>query len=163
MTREEMSGNYIPGTTLAERETALILLKRIQESASEYSIRDSTAYRALMEAIAMRQSKTPEPQMLEARIDSTDTNAKLDKIIDFISHCGTSRDGPNSIIEMIDLLTSVRVICQRGGEGTHWGRLDAMIASLGIGSVTPRTFRVLTSDTELSSAKVAEDLHVRGC
>ena len=41
-----------------------------------------------------------------------------------------------------DLLTSVRAICARGGKDTNWNALDAKIAAFGIGSVTPRTFRL---------------------
>ena len=51
-------------------------------------------------------------------------------------------------IELEDLLTSARAICQRKGEGTAWERFDARIATAGVGSVTAKTFRVLPSDLE---------------
>lgn len=51
-------------------------------------------------------------------------------------------------LDMEDLLTSVRAIAQRSGESTAWERLDERIAALGIGSVTPRVFKVLPSDLE---------------
>jgi len=45
--------------------------------------------------------------------------------------------------ELEDVLTSVRAVCQRGGEDTAWQRLDARIESLGIGCVTAKTFKIL--------------------
>lgn len=48
-----------------------------------------------------------------------------------------------SAAEFRDLLTSVRAICARNGEDTNWQALDTRIAGLGIGSVTPRTFRLI--------------------
>lgn len=42
-----------------------------------------------------------------------------------------------------DLLISVRSICARKGEDTNWEALDEKIAALGIGSITPRTFRLV--------------------
>jgi hypothetical protein len=45
--------------------------------------------------------------------------------------------------EMVNLLTSMRAICARGGKDTSWGLLDQSIAKLGIGSVTARTYRVI--------------------
>lgn len=50
--------------------------------------------------------------------------------------------------ELVDLLVSARAIAQRKGEGTHWERFDARLAKFEIGSVTPRTFRVLPGDLE---------------
>jgi len=47
---------------------------------------------------------------------------------------------------LVDLLRSARAIAERKGEGTAWSRFDAAIAKAGIGSVTPRTFRILGDD-----------------
>ena len=47
---------------------------------------------------------------------------------------------------LVELLQSARAIAQRKGEGTAWKRFDAAIAKAGIGSVTPRTFRILGDD-----------------
>lgn len=47
---------------------------------------------------------------------------------------------------LADLLRSARAIAERKGEGTAWGRFDAAIAKVGIGNVTPRTFRILGDD-----------------
>lgn len=49
--------------------------------------------------------------------------------------------------ELSDLLTSARAIAERKGDGTHWERFSERLAAAGIGSITPRTFRVLPSDT----------------
>lgn len=51
-------------------------------------------------------------------------------------------------LELEDALRSARAIAQRNGEGTHWRRFAARINELGIGSVTPKTFRVLPVDAE---------------
>jgi hypothetical protein len=50
--------------------------------------------------------------------------------------------------EMMALLSSARAICARKGEGTAWERFDARIEKLGISAITPRTYRVLPSDSE---------------
>ena len=47
---------------------------------------------------------------------------------------------------LVDLIRSARAIAQRKGEGTAWGRFDAALAKTGIGSVTPKTFRILGDD-----------------
>lgn len=49
-------------------------------------------------------------------------------------------------LELEDLLTSARAICQRRGEETAWERFDDRLAKAGIGCVTARVFRVLESD-----------------
>ena len=49
--------------------------------------------------------------------------------------------------ELSDLLTSARAIAERFGNNTHWERFSARLGAAGIGSITPRTFRVLPSDT----------------
>lgn len=51
-------------------------------------------------------------------------------------------------LELEDLLTSCRAVCQRHGADTAWKRLDERIASFGIGSVTAKVFKVLPSDAE---------------
>jgi len=47
---------------------------------------------------------------------------------------------------LVDLIRSARAIAQRKGDGTAWGRFDAALAKTGIGSVTPKTFRILSDD-----------------
>jgi len=49
---------------------------------------------------------------------------------------------------LVDILESVRVVCQREGAETAWARLDARIAKEGIGAITAKTFRVLPSDLD---------------
>ena len=49
--------------------------------------------------------------------------------------------------ELSDLLTSARAIAERFGNNTHWERFSARLGAAGIGSITPRTFRVLPSDS----------------
>lgn len=51
-------------------------------------------------------------------------------------------------LELEDLLTSARAIAERDGKDTHWRRFSDRIAKMGIGSITPRTFRILPSDVE---------------
>lgn len=46
-------------------------------------------------------------------------------------------------LELEDLLTSVRAVCQRKGEQTSWDILDKRISSFGVGNVTAKTFRQL--------------------
>ena len=53
------------------------------------------------------------------------------------------------IVELKDLLTSARCICQRQGADTAWERFDARLAAAGIGNVTAKVFKVLPSDAEL--------------
>lgn len=52
----------------------------------------------------------------------------------------------NRELQLEDLLISARAIAQRNGENTHWIRFSEAIANAGIGSVTPRVFKVLPSD-----------------
>jgi hypothetical protein len=49
--------------------------------------------------------------------------------------------------ELSDLLTSAGAIAERKGDCTHWERFSKRLRAIGIGSITPRTFRVLPSDT----------------
>ena len=49
--------------------------------------------------------------------------------------------------ELSDLLTSARAIAERKGDSTHWERFSARLGAAGVGSITPRTFRILPSDT----------------
>ena len=59
---------------------------------------------------------------------------------------------------LVDLIRSARAIAQRKGEGTAWGRFDAALAKTGIGSVTPKTFRILgDDDPELLSQRTADE------
>jgi hypothetical protein len=51
-------------------------------------------------------------------------------------------------LELEDILTSARAICQRYGKDTAWQRFDNRIAEMGIGSVTAKVFKVLPSDLE---------------
>ena len=51
-------------------------------------------------------------------------------------------------LELEDLLTSAHAIATRKGEGTAWVRFSERLLDAGIGSITPKTFRVLPSDTE---------------
>jgi hypothetical protein len=61
---------------------------------------------------------------------------------------GTSTSKTKREIELEDLLVSARSICQRKGADTAWERFDARIASLGIGHITAKVFKILPSDTE---------------
>lgn len=56
----------------------------------------------------------------------------------------------NRELELEDLLTSARAIAEREGKETHWKRFSERLAKAGIGSITPKTFRILPSDTELN-------------
>jgi len=56
--------------------------------------------------------------------------------------------------ELSDLLTSARAIAERFGNNTHWERFSARLGAAGIGSITPRTFRVLPSDSPPSAPDV---------
>jgi hypothetical protein len=51
-------------------------------------------------------------------------------------------------LDLEDLLTSVRCVCQRQGNSTAWKRLDARIAERGIGSVTAKPFFKQPDDNE---------------
>lgn len=51
-------------------------------------------------------------------------------------------------LELEDLLISAHAIAKRKGEGTAWERFSERLRKAGIGSVTPRTFKVLSSDGE---------------
>jgi len=46
-------------------------------------------------------------------------------------------------LELEDLLRSARCIAQRKGENTAWETFDRRLAECGIGSVTPRVFKIL--------------------
>jgi hypothetical protein len=50
--------------------------------------------------------------------------------------------------ELIDLLTSAHAISERKGVDTAWERFSNRLSEAGIGSVTPKTFKVLPSDRE---------------
>lgn len=48
--------------------------------------------------------------------------------------------------ELGEIATSAHAIAKRNGEGTAWERFSARCAALGVGSITPKTFRVLPTD-----------------
>lgn len=50
--------------------------------------------------------------------------------------------------EMVELLRSAHCIAERKGENTAWERFAASIKALGIGSVTSRPYRVLSTDPD---------------
>lgn len=47
---------------------------------------------------------------------------------------------------LTDLLRSARCIAERRGENVAWERFSESIGKEGIGSVTPRTYKILPSD-----------------
>lgn len=51
-------------------------------------------------------------------------------------------------IELEDLLMSARAIAERRGQDTAWARFSERLGAAGIGSVTPKTFKILPSDSE---------------
>lgn len=51
-------------------------------------------------------------------------------------------------IALEDLLRSAHAIAVRKGEDTAWERFAASIQALGIGSITPRVYKVLPSDAQ---------------
>lgn len=51
-------------------------------------------------------------------------------------------------LELEDLLISARAIAEREGAETAWARFSKRLADAGIGSVTPKTFKILPSDVE---------------
>lgn len=51
-------------------------------------------------------------------------------------------------LELEDLLRSAHSIAKRHGEGTAWDRFSEQLSKAGIGSVTPKTFRILPGDME---------------
>lgn len=46
-------------------------------------------------------------------------------------------------LELEDVLRSAHAIAARNGEDTAWERFAARIQEMGIGSITPRVFKVL--------------------
>lgn len=52
------------------------------------------------------------------------------------------------VLDLEDLLISARAIAHRKGEETAWERFDQQLKDAGIGSITPRTFKILPSDRE---------------
>lgn len=58
-------------------------------------------------------------------------------------------------LELEDLLTSAKAIAERCGVETAWERFATRLTEAGIGSATPRTFKVLPSDLEkLNNLKI---------
>lgn len=68
----------------------------------------------------------------------------INKLYLELSQFATAKTARELALE--DLLRSAHAIAMRGGEGTHWARFSARLGEMGIGYVTPRTFRVLPSD-----------------
>lgn len=62
----------------------------------------------------------------------------------------------NRIKELEDVLSSAMAIAERDGVGTHWKRFADRIRQLGVGSVTPKTFRILPSDIEENPSLAAQ-------
>ncbi len=64
----------------------------------------------------------------------------LDKLyleISQFTHAKTERE-----LELEDLLTSAHAIAKRKGEGTAWDRFSERLTQAGIGSVTPKVFKL---------------------
>lgn len=72
---------------------------------------------------------------------TTETIDRLFLELSQVTNAKTARE-----IELEDLLTSARAIAERGGEGTAWVRFSNRLAEAGIGSITPKTFRILPGD-----------------
>ncbi len=51
-------------------------------------------------------------------------------------------------LELEDLLTSARCIAERRGEDTAWQTFSARLAEFGIGSVTPKPFKLPPGEVE---------------
>lgn len=66
----------------------------------------------------------------------------IDKLFLELSQVTTAKTARELALE--DLLKSARSIAEREGINTAWDVFDARIASLGIGSVTPKTFRIVS-------------------
>lgn len=79
----------------------------------------------------------------------TETLDKLFLELSLVSKAKTARE-----IQLEDLLTSARCIAERKGEGTAWCRFSERLRQAGIGSVTPRTFRLLQGDEEAAEGEL---------
>ncbi len=90
----------------------------------------------------------------EGKPDKSTTELELERVNGHaitlqgsLDQAGRELAGARLQIESLqDLLSSARVIAQRNGEDTAWQRFDERIASLGIGTITAKTFKVLPSD-----------------
>jgi hypothetical protein len=72
---------------------------------------------------------------------------RLRSIANRVGELATIAEG-DRVKELEDLLTSAHAIVKRQGEGTAWGRFSERLSKAGIGSITPRVFKVLPSDCE---------------
>jgi hypothetical protein len=81
--------------------------------------------------------------MADERVMELETINKLYLELAQVATAKTARE-----LELEDVLRSAHAIAARAGKDVHWRRFSARIEKLGIGSVTPRTFRVLASDLE---------------
>ncbi len=70
----------------------------------------------------------------------------IDKLFLELSQVTKAKTAREILLE--DLLTSARAIAERGGKDTAWDRFSERLANVGIGCITPKTFRVLDSDKE---------------
>ncbi|MEO5914854.1 MAG: hypothetical protein ABIS50_11515 [Luteolibacter sp.] len=70
----------------------------------------------------------------------------IDKLFLELSQVTTAKTARE--LELEDLLISARAIAERKGEGTAWERFSERLRQAGIGTITPRTFRVLPDDDE---------------
>lgn len=68
----------------------------------------------------------------------------IDKLYLELSLITTAKTAREMLLE--DLLISAHAIALRRGEGTAWRRFAAQLKANGIGSVTPKTFRILGDD-----------------
>lgn len=72
---------------------------------------------------------------------NTETLDKLYLELSLISKAKTQRE-----LELEDVLRSAHAIAARKGDDTAWERFADRISKLGIGSITPKTFRKLDDE-----------------
>jgi len=70
----------------------------------------------------------------------------INKLFLELSGLATVRTKRESVLE--DLLISAHAIAERRGVGTSWDRFCQRLRGIGIGHVTPRTFKVLPGEKE---------------
>ena len=90
---------------------------------------------------ARRLSRAPLGFFSKGKVMELETVNKLYLELSQIATAKTARE-----LELEDLLISARAIAERKGEDVAWERFSERLQKVGIGSVTPRTFRVLPSD-----------------
>lgn len=64
----------------------------------------------------------------------------------------------NRVCVLEDLLSSAYAIANRNGSDTHWPRFASQLHINGISPITAKTFKVLPSDIDYSTAPPAENL-----